>query len=64
MLSFGVKYSPDDPLPAAVLKTNLEVFIPIWTKLVNLFLEEGTMDRMKKAVLIPLIKQLDEIRQS
>ena len=61
VLSFGVKCSPDDPLLAADLKTNLKVFIPIWTKLVNHSLEEGTMDCMKKAVLILLIKQLDEI---
>ena len=61
VLSFGVKCSPDDPLPAAVLKSNFEVFIPIWTKLVNLSLEEGTMECLKNAVLIPLIKQLDEI---
>ena len=58
--SFGVKCSPDDPVPSAVLKAHSDLFIPIWTKLVNMSLEQGTMDCLKNAVLIPLIKQLDE----
>ena len=39
---YGVKCSPEDPAPASLLKkVDLDVFIPIWTKLVNLSLEEG-----------------------
>ena len=57
--SFGVKCSPDDPIPASVLKTYSELLIPIWTKLVNMSLEQGSMDCLKNAVVIPIIKQLD-----
>ena len=32
---YGVKCSPEDPAPASILKSDLDVFIPIWTKLVN-----------------------------
>ena len=39
---YGTKCSPEDPVPASLLKKlDLDVFIPIWTKLVNLLLEEG-----------------------
>ena len=61
VMSFGVKCSPEDPVPASVLKSDFEIFIPIWTKLVNLSLEEGSMECLKSAVLVPLIKQLDDV---
>jgi hypothetical protein len=61
VLSFGIKCSPDDPVPSAILKTYSDIFIPIWLKLVNMSLEQGTMDCLKNAVLLPLIKQLDSI---
>ena len=61
VLSFGIKCSPEDPIPADVLKTNVDLFVPFWTKLVNLSLEEGSMACLKNAVVIPLIKQLDEV---
>ena len=54
--AFGVKCSPEDPVPACVLNTHSEVFIPIWTQLVNLSLEQGSMECPKNAVLILLIK--------
>ena len=44
-----------------VLKGNLDTFIPIWTELVNLSLEMGSVDCLKSAVVLPLIKELDEI---
>ena len=61
VLTFGTKCSPDDPLPSAVLKSKIEVFIPIWTKLVNLSLDEGSTYCLKNAAVIPLIKQCDDI---
>ncbi len=61
VLSYGVKCSPDDPIPSVLLKTNLDFFIPIWTRLVNISLAEGSMECMKSAVLLPLIKELDEM---
>ena len=61
VISFGIKCAPDDPIPSIILKTHLELFIPIWTKLVNMSLEQSSMDCLKDAVLLPLIKQLDDV---
>ena len=58
---YGVKCSPGDPAPAKLLKmVDLDVFVPIWTKLVNLSLREGSMECLNTGVLIPLIKQMDD----
>ena len=58
---YGIICSPEDPAPASLLKkVDLDVFIPIWTKLVNLSLGEGSMECLNTGVLIPLIKQLDD----
>ena len=58
---YGVKCSPEDPAPASLLKkVDLDVFIPIWTKLVNLSLREGSMESLNSGVLVPLIKQMDD----
>ena len=58
---YGIKCSPDDPIPAPLLKeADLDVFVPIWTKLVNLSLAEGSMECLKNGILIPLIKALDD----
>ena len=59
--SYGLKCSPDDPIPAQFLKENLDFFIPIWTKLVNLSLAQGSMESLKSAILHPSIKDLDAI---
>ena len=59
VLSYGVKCSPEDPIPANPIKKNIDVFLPIWTKLVNLSLAEGSIDCLKSAVLLPLIKDID-----
>ena len=61
VLSFGIKCSSEDPVPAKLLKNNLSIFIPIWLEIVNLSLESGSMDCLKDAVILPLIKQLDSI---
>ena len=59
VMSFGVKCSAEDPVPSHLLKNNLTTFIPIWLEIVNLSLETGSMDCLKDAVLLPLIKQID-----
>ena len=56
--SFGIKCSPDDPVPAKILSSNTETFIPFWVEIVNLSLETGSMSGLKNAVVIPLIKEL------
>ena len=57
---YGVNCSPEDPIPLSLLKNNIETFIPIWLNIVNLPLEQGSMDLLKNAILNPLIKELDE----
>ena len=55
----GIKCSPEDPIPAPLLKKLVDCFIPIWLDLVNLSLEQGSMECLKCGVLAPLIKALD-----
>ena len=59
--TYGVKCSPEDPVPVNVLKGNLDVFIPIWKDLVNLSLSTGSIDCLKSSAVLPTIKELDEI---
>ena len=61
---FGIKCSPEDPVPAKILSRCTEFFIPIWTELVNLSLEQGSIDCLKSAVIIPLLKGLDSLLDS
>ena len=56
----GIKCSPDDPAPINLLQNHLDLFVPIWTKLINLSLSEGSMEGLKSAVLIPLIKEIND----
>ena len=56
-----IKCSPEDPIPASLLKKTVEVFIPIWRELVNLSLSQGDMTCLKCAVLTPLIKAMDSL---
>ena len=59
--TYGVKCSPEDPVPVNVLKGNLDVFIPIWKDLVNLSLDTGSIECLKSSAVLPTIKQLDEL---
>ena len=61
ILKYGIKCAPDDPVPAKLLQSTYEVFIPIWLELVNLSLSQGSMDCLKSGVLLPLLKDLDSI---
>ena len=61
ILSFGVKCSPEDPVPTSLLKKNIDLFIPYWLEIVNLSLEFGSMDSLKSAVIFPLIKELGSL---
>ena len=60
----GVKTSPEDPIPAPLLKANVDKFLPIWTQLVNWSLESGSLDCLRSSVTDPLIKELDGILDS
>lgn len=51
-----IKTSPDDILPASIIKENLDVFVPIVVKIVNASLKNGSMEGLKSADIIPLLK--------
>ena len=59
--SFGVKCSPDDPIPAKLLTKYIDKFLPMWELLVNISLSQGSMECLKNAVIAPLIKEMDGI---
>ena len=61
MKSFGIKCSPEDPIPADVLAENIDIFVPYWVVLVNLSLSTGSMDCLKSAVIAPLLKEADDL---
>ena len=61
VMSFGIKCSPADPIPASLLKENCDIFIPYWLEIVNLSLEVGSMDCLKDAIIVPLIKGLNSL---
>ena len=54
--SFPIKCSPMDPLPANLLKNYTTLFIDVWTRIVNLSFEYGSMDGLKHSVITPLLK--------
>ena len=58
--SYPLKCSPDDPVPAGLLSSNQDVFIPFWVDIVNLSLSTSCMDGLKTGTLIPLIKELNK----
>ena len=59
--SFGIKCSPKVPAPAALLSADIDTFVPFWVDIVNLSLETGSMEGLKNAIVIPLIKELTSL---
>ena len=59
--AYKIKCSPEDPIPSFLLKENIDLFIPYWLDIVNLSLDVGSMDGLKSAVIIPLIKDLGSL---
>ena len=57
--AYGIKCSPEDPIPASLLSSCIDTFAPYWLEIVNLSLQLGDMDGLKSAVLLPLIKELN-----
>ena len=56
--SAPIKTSPDDPIPAILLKTCIDSILPNLVQLVNLSLTTGSMDGLKESVVTPLLKKL------
>ena len=52
-----IKTSPDDPIPAALLKSCLESMLPALVHLVNASLLSGEMNGLKDSVVTPLLKK-------
>ena len=57
--SYGVNTSPEDPIPANLLKDHADILIPYWLEIVNLSLSTGSMDCLVSAVISPLLKEAD-----
>ena len=55
--SAPIKTSPDDPIPAIVLKNCTETILPDLVQIVNLSLSTGNMDGLKDSVVTPLLKK-------
>ena len=53
----GVKTSVEDPIPAKLIKSCLDILLPVYTDLVNKSLAEGSMENMKSSVIDPTIKK-------
>ena len=53
----GIKCSIADAFPPDLIKDNLDLFLPVWTDLVNASLKEGSMEGLKTAIVNPLIKE-------
>ena len=52
----GIKTSPEDILPCQLIKENLDILIPVMVSLVNNSLRNGSMDGLKSADIVPLLK--------
>ena len=52
----GIKTSPTDLLPQQLYKESIETLLPIILKLVNLSLSTGSVDGVKLADIVPLLK--------
>ena len=55
---YGIKTSTNDPLPAFLVKENLELLLPHFCKLVNLSLYTSNFDGLKEAHVVPILKAL------
>ena len=53
---FGIKCSPSDILPTTLLKENISILLPLLLQIVNASLSQGSMDGVKLADIVPLLK--------
>ena len=57
MLSKPMKTSPQDPVPAFLLKPSVDELLPALELLVNLSLSSGSMKGLKESVITPILKK-------
>lgn len=55
----GIKLSSADILPTSLVTENLDLFLPVWTQLINTSFKEGNMDGLKMAYIKPHLKDLN-----
>ena len=60
VMSYGVSCSPEDPIHVNLVLQNLDLLLPFWLELVNLSLSTGSMACLKSAVILPLLKEVDD----
>ena len=54
-----IKTSPDDILPAPLIKSNIEILLPYIQNLVNISLSSGDISGLKESVITPILKKLN-----
>ena len=54
---FGLKTSMEDPIPAKVAKSTLDVILPVLVDIINQSMSEGSMEGVKTSIIDPLIKK-------
>ena len=52
-----MKTSSEDPIPAKVMQSSLDIILPVLTKLINKSFQEGSMDGVKWSVIDLLLKK-------
>ena len=53
----GVKTCEEDPIPSKLFKAALDIVLPVLVKLINISLDEGSIDGVNWSVLDPLLKK-------
>ena len=53
----GIKTSMEDPIPAKLLQSSLDIVLPVYTKLINKSLSDGNIEGLKWSVIDPLLKK-------
>ena len=53
----GIKTCAEDPIPAKLMQQTLDILLPVITKLVNMSLQEGSIEGIKESILHPLLKK-------
>ena len=55
----GIKTSSADPLPHFLIKKNFDILLPFLVRLVNLSLSSASLDGLKEAHVVPILKGLN-----
>ena len=55
--SSKIKTAQNDPIPASLLKSSVEILVPTLLHLVNTSLSTGSMDGLKDSIVTPILKK-------